>query len=42
MVGLTTCVPPVDGRVYVLPSEPFTVTLVALVAFTVNVEDAPW
>jgi hypothetical protein len=25
-VGLTACVPPVDGRVYVLPSVPVTVT----------------
>jgi hypothetical protein len=40
-VGLTTCVPPVDERVYELPSEPLTVTCVAFVACTVRVEDPP-
>jgi hypothetical protein len=34
-------VPPLDERVYVLPSVPLTVTLVALLAFTVRVDDAP-
>jgi hypothetical protein len=41
VVGLTDCVPPVVAKVYVLPSDPFTITCVAFVAFTVSVEDPP-
>jgi hypothetical protein len=40
-VGLTDCVPPLDGKVYVLPSVPVTVTWVALVAATVKVDELP-
>jgi hypothetical protein len=40
-VGLTDCVPPVDVRVYELPSLPVIVTPVALVAVTVSVDDPP-
>jgi hypothetical protein len=39
--GLTACVPPATGRLYVLPSEPVTVTCVALTAVTVSVEAVP-
>jgi hypothetical protein len=41
VVGLTDCVPPFDCRVYLLPSDPLTVTCVALVAVTVSVEEPP-
>lgn len=40
-VGLTVCVPPVDCMVYVLPSDPVTVTCVAFVADTVKVDELP-
>ena len=40
-MGLTACVPPFGCRAYVLPSVPVTVTWVALLAVTVNVEDPP-
>jgi len=40
-VGLTACVPPLGEREYELPSLPATVTLVALVAITVKVEELP-
>jgi hypothetical protein len=39
--GLTACVPPLGCRVYELPSLPATVTVVALVAITVKVEELP-
>ncbi len=39
--GFTTWVPPAAGRVNVLPSVPLTVTLLAFVATTVNVDDPP-
>jgi hypothetical protein len=39
--GLTACVPPLDCRVYVVPSVPVTVTAVALVATTVKVDELP-
>ena len=39
--GVTACVPPVADMVNVLPSEPVTVTEVALVAATVRVEVPP-
>jgi hypothetical protein len=41
MVGVTGSVPPVVAIVLLLPSDPVTVTLVAFVAVTVNVEVAP-
>jgi hypothetical protein len=41
VVGLTNCVPPVACRVYELPSDPVTVTAVALVAATVKVDELP-
>jgi hypothetical protein len=40
-LGLTFTVPPVAGKLLVLPSEPVTVTPVALVAVTVRVEGLP-
>jgi hypothetical protein len=40
-VGLTAWVPPAACRVYVLPSVPVTVTAVAFVAATVNVDELP-
>jgi hypothetical protein len=40
-VGLTTCVPPLDGKVYELPSVPVIVTWVAFVATTVRVDELP-
>jgi len=40
-VGVTVSVPPAAAILLVLPSEPITVTLVALVAATVSVEDCP-
>jgi hypothetical protein len=39
--GLTACVPPVVGRLYELPSEPVTVTCVALVALIERVDEFP-
>lgn len=39
--GITVCVPPEDGNVYVLPSVPVTVTWVALNAVTVRVDEFP-
>ena len=39
--GLTVCVPPLGCRVYVLPSLPVTVTWVAFIAVTVNVDEPP-
>ena len=41
MVGLTACVPPVEFKVYELPSVPVTVTCVAFVAVTVSVDELP-
>jgi hypothetical protein len=40
-VGLTACVPPVAEREYVLLSVPVTVTVMALVAVTVKVDELP-
>ncbi len=40
-VGLTDCVPPLDDRVYLLPSVPVIVTWVEFAAVTVNVDDPP-
>ena len=40
-VGLTDCAPPFEAKVYELPSLPLTVTAVALLAVTVNVEELP-
>ena len=40
-VGLTACVPPAAVRLYVLPSDPLSVTSVAFVAVTVRVEEFP-
>jgi hypothetical protein len=39
--GLTVTVPPAAGRLLVLPSDPVTTTVVALVAATVRVEPVP-
>ena len=39
--GLTACVPPPAGSAYELPSLPLTATSVALVAVTVNMDEAP-
>ena len=39
--GLTACVPPAEVRLYELPSVPVTVTVVALEAATVKVEEPP-
>jgi hypothetical protein len=41
LFGLTAWVPPATGRLYVLPSEPVTVTSVALIAVTVRVAAVP-
>jgi hypothetical protein len=40
-VGPTDCVPPLAGKLYVLPSVPVTVTWVAFAAITINTDDAP-
>ena len=40
-MGLTACVPPVGCRLYVLPSDPVTITCVAFVAVTVRVDELP-
>ena len=40
-VGVTVSVPPAAAMVLLLPSEPVTVTVVALVAVTVRVEGVP-
>ena len=40
-VGFTVCVPPPSGNVYELPSDPATVTFVALAADTDNVDAPP-
>jgi len=40
-VGLTDCVPPFGCKVYVLPSDPLTVTCVAFAAVTVKMEEPP-
>jgi hypothetical protein len=40
-LGLTDCVPPVAWSVYVLPSDPVTVTCVAFAAVTVRVDELP-
>jgi hypothetical protein len=39
--GLTGCGPPLAARAYELPSEPVTVTWVASVAVTVNMDELP-
>jgi hypothetical protein len=39
--GLTGCVPPVAPMVYVLPSEPLTLTCVAFVAVMVRMDEPP-
>ena len=39
--GLTACVPPGALRLYVLPSDPLTVTWVAFVAAIVRVDELP-
>jgi len=39
--GVTDCVPPLGGSVYVLPSLPLKVTCVALVDVTISVEEFP-
>jgi hypothetical protein len=39
--GLTVCVPPLGNKVYVLPSLPVTVTCVAFIAVTFNVDAPP-
>jgi hypothetical protein len=39
--GLTACVPPVELSWYELPSDPVTVTVEALVAVTLSVDEAP-
>lgn len=41
MAGVTGHVPPAAARVLLVPSDPEIVTVVALVAATVNVDDAP-
>ena len=41
VVGLTDCVPPLDPKVYLLPSVPLIVTCVAPVAVTVKTEEFP-
>lgn len=41
VVGLTFCVPPFAAKLYELPSLPVTVTVVALDAVTVNVDELP-
>ncbi len=40
-IGLTGCIPPFACKVYDLPSVPVTITLVALVAVTVNMDEPP-
>jgi len=40
-VGVTVCVPPPGCKACVLPSDPDTVTCVALVAVTVKVDEPP-
>jgi hypothetical protein len=40
-IGLTTWVPPLDWRAYVMPSDPVTVTVVAFTAVTVRVDELP-
>jgi hypothetical protein len=40
-VGFTACAPPLGCKVYVLPSEPVTITCVALVAITVKLDELP-
>jgi hypothetical protein len=40
-VGLTLCVPPAGCKLYELPSEPVTLTWVALLAVTVSIDVAP-
>jgi hypothetical protein len=42
LVGVAVTVPPVDDRLYELPSEPVTITVVALLAVTVSVSELPW
>jgi hypothetical protein len=39
--GVTVFVPPLPGRVKLVPSVPVTATVVALVAVTVRVEESP-
>jgi hypothetical protein len=39
--GLTICVPPVGSSVYVLPSDPVSVTAVEFVDVTVKVDEFP-
>jgi hypothetical protein len=41
VAGLTACVPPLAERLYELPSEPVTVTLVARVAVMVRMDEPP-
>ena len=41
VAGLTACVPPLGSNVYALPSLPATVTRVAFMAVTVNVDAPP-
>lgn len=41
VAGLTACVPPLGCRVYVLPSDPTTLTSVALDAVIVRIEELP-
>ena len=40
-MGLTSCVPPLGGRVNVVLSDPVIVTCVAFAAVTVKVEEFP-
>lgn len=41
VAGFTTCVPPLMGSEYELPSLPATVTCFAFVAVTVRVDELP-
>jgi hypothetical protein len=41
LAGVTGCVPPVELSWYELPSDPVTLTVEALVAVTVSVDEAP-
>jgi hypothetical protein len=41
LLGLTCCVPPFDGSVYELPSEPLSITRDAFAAVTVNIDEPP-
>src|SRR5215469_13020822 len=41
LFGLTVCIPPLPGKVKVLPSEPVMVIWVELSAVTTSVEDPP-